>query len=304
MGIACRPPFRLLTPNMPNQTVTIYHRAPTGHDALINKNARYRIGSVFHHQAPLRALTPDEENRILSVIMGIQSTDPRFGQKAREFWAEIKIDVPDEGVTLNYSVDANNFPINPLQYVHWRFVQAHPFVAVNLATMMMDGQKSFYIHDVEHENRALNHGVKNRTKAYMKFAEISEDASRLDLVLRMLGSVNPSLLNMVQKQNAIEEAVKQSPERFLELVSDKHLIYRAFLMDLVAHGLVAKYGQQYVYKDQTMGESETDAINFIKNKRNSEIVLELKSLLRMKRPDAIYESDSPEVNEGDTTSEN
>jgi shikimate 5-dehydrogenase len=56
-------------------------------------------------------------------------------------------------------------------------------------------------------------------------------------------------------------------------------------MELVANNIVQKIGLNYIYQEITMGANDNQTINYIKNQRNSNVTLELKTKL-----EAVYKA--------------
>ena len=85
-------------------------------------DAKRRIGSVFDSTGSLlTGLSLDEQKRILPSVIGMSPTDMGWANKVRKFYAELTIEVPQNGVELNITLDEDGNPVAPMEYVKFRF---------------------------------------------------------------------------------------------------------------------------------------------------------------------------------------
>jgi hypothetical protein len=243
----------------------------------VRSAAKVRIGAHYVNRQPLRGLTEAEEKQFLPVIIGVSPTDVMFGQKTRDYWNDFTLDIPIDGKILNIAKTAEGSPLNLNDYIAYRWCLKHTEVADSREEMERDGTKRFYIHNPEKEISKENNLVKIRSSAYREFIKVMDSDAKMGQLLRLLGNINPDLLSTEQKQNRLEMLVKETPEDFLKYATDKDLAIRALIEDLVITNVLRKIGSQYIYIDQTIGETLDDAVNYFKNKRNSGAVNEMRA---------------------------
>jgi len=58
-----------------------------------------KIGSALHGKAPLRGFTTPEEQKYLPELIGIDPSDNEFRKNVSDYWSNISVGVPADGVT-------------------------------------------------------------------------------------------------------------------------------------------------------------------------------------------------------------
>ena len=94
---------------MASLTVTIKRRTKnTNIPQELLEEATRRIGSAFNSSGePIKGLTFDEEKLILPRLLGIQQSDPSYYKRSSDYFLNLGIAVPKEGVTLEVGTDDN-----------------------------------------------------------------------------------------------------------------------------------------------------------------------------------------------------
>ena len=263
----------------------------------VRSQAKIRIGAHYVNRQPLRGLTEKEEREYLPQIIGVSPTDPTFGQKARDYWNDFTVDVPIDGKILNIATTESGTPINLTDFITYRWCLKHMEVAESREKMEKDANKRFYIHNPDREILKENSRMKVRSEAYRQFIQVMDSDAKMGQLLRLLGNINPDLLSTEQKQNRLELLVKETPEDFLKFATDKDLAVRALIEDLVIANVLRKIGSQYLYIDQTIGETLDDAVNYFKNKRNSATVSEMRAKYKEARGTVALDNEDEETDE-------
>lgn len=242
------------------------------------------LASVYKDRSPLGLPDRDEEKRLLSSLLNIETTDRDYSEKVKDFWTNFRVVVPTSGVVLNIETiedkDGNKKPVNIEDYLIYKWASNHPLVAKSKDEMMSSHTKMFYILDPDKEISKENINVKNTKLAYKEFIAISEDENKMDMCIRLLSGENTSNMTAQMKENRLDVLLKQNPTRFLKVVTDPDLEIRAEIENMVERGILRKQGSSYLYMDTTIGDSLGEAVSFFKNDRNSETVLDLRSRLK------------------------
>src|SRR5699024_9434047 len=79
-------------------------------------NAKKILSSIYSGQGPLRGLSKDEEKTILSKYLGVGPDEQNFGTVCREFWADLRVEIPSEGKVLNITT-IDGEPVDPYDYI-------------------------------------------------------------------------------------------------------------------------------------------------------------------------------------------
>jgi len=244
----------------------------------VTSNSKKYLGSIYSGQAPLRGLNSKEEKEILAEYLGMDPEEKDFPRIAREFWADIRIEVPSDGKTLNITVE-NDVPVNPYDYMVYRFAKIHPHVGKNLDDMLSDSRKMFYIHDFDEAIAKTNAKVNFKKKAYGELIKIGEDEDKLNRILRLLTDSDPEYMSIKEKQNYIDQLIENDPVKFVTTATDKDLELRSTIAEMVTASVLSKIGNQYWFIDEKIGDDEDEAVKFFKDKKRSGDVLRMKAKL-------------------------
>ena len=249
--------------------------------------AMMTVSSVFKDGRPLRPLSSDEEKKLLPLFRDLDPDDPKeFSKDVKKFWEDFRVKVPYNGKELDITVNKDGIPDEPEQYVIWRFCQIHPEVADGELEMRRNANKQFYIHDPNKEIANKNKQVKSKIDANKECIKLlsgqKKDMEKARRVLALIqNSYNVYNLSEQEIENQLYEVAQEKPEQFLKIVKDTDLDIRAELQQLVSLGVINKVGNSYIYIDNTIGYTEDEAIQFMKDtERNSQVITELKHKLK------------------------
>jgi len=191
----------------------------------------------------------------------------------------MSIKIEQGGRVLDITEDENGRPVNPLDWLRYKFAVEHKEVAESEAEMKRHPNKHFWIRDPEAESKKTNDQLQDRKKAYTEFLSIGDDESKMDMVLRAMGTLNTAELTTVQKENLLERYVQDEPGKFYNVATDKNLAIRAEILDMVDKGVLNRLNSGIFFGDDNLGSTMDEAIKFFKSKKNSETVLILRDKL-------------------------
>ncbi len=242
--------------------------------------ARVSIGSIFVGRQPLKGLNDEEAKQYMRPLIDVPPDHPDWPRLEKEFWANMRVKIPFEGVELDISLDDNELPINPMDYVTYRWCKVHRQVAGSKEEMENDSRKKFYIYDPEGDLIKQNTKIKLKKDADKEFIKISSDLDKMRRVLRVLTKSNPDKLNDLEVENRLYSAKDSSPDKFLRVSLDKNLDTKAEIEELIEAGVLRKIGNQVIYGDDTIGEDMTDTVVYFNNKKNSGAVNAMRAQLK------------------------
>lgn len=249
---------------------------------IIGDSKKY-LSSIYSGQGPLRGVSGEEEKRLLSSYLGMDAEERNFGKVCREFWADLRVEIPSDGKTLNISTDKNGNPVNTLDYLIFKFAEVHPYVAENRNAMLDNSKKMFYIYDPEEEVKNQNRTVTFKKKAYAELIKMGEDEEKIDRMVRLLTESDPHQMSIAQKQNYLDQLIEENPQRFVVYATDKDLEIKSIISEMVSESIITKMGNQYWFIDEKIGDTLEDAVRFFKDKKRSEDVNRMKAKLQEKR---------------------
>lgn len=268
-----------------HKEVHLRRQEPNSHlPAKVLTNRKSVLASVLKNRNPLGLKDKDLEKKLLSQLLNIETSDRDYSAKVKEFWTDFRVVVPSGGVVLDIStIEEEGEDPKPREiedYITFLWAENHPLVGKSKEEMLSSHIKLFHIHDPEKEVAKENQNVKNTKDAYREFIKLSEDEEKMDMVVRLLGGENPAAMTTEMKENQLDTLLKQNPNKFLKVATDKDLSIRAEIKQMVDKNILRKQGASFLYMDTTIGDSEAEAVSYFKNDRNSETVLDLKSRLK------------------------
>lgn len=235
---------------------------------------------------PARPFTYEEEDKWMPEIVGLKVTDPGFRSAVTHWYKNLTIKVKPEGVDLEIGLDAGGNPFNMEDYLKYKFALGHPWMAKTKEECMGAEHLQFYFEDPEAENISKGAKLEVTAKAYVEFAKLDEDEDKMDWVIRTVLSKFPELgalstltkLDTAKKKLKIAEVIQKDPEYFLEVMSDKDLIYKAEIASMVEAGVLNKEGNKYLNGTENLGSLE-GTIAWMKDGNNSADYAVLKARL-------------------------
>lgn len=242
--------------------------------------ARVSIGSIFVGRQPLKGLNDEEAQKYMRPLIDVPPNHPDWPRLEKEFWANMSVKIPFEGIELDITLDDDGLPINSMDYVTYRWCKVHRQVAGSKEEMESDSRKKFYIYDPEGDLIKQNTKIKLKKDADKEFIKISSDLDKMRRVLRVLTKTNPGNLNDLEVENRLYSAKDTSPEKFLKVSLDKNLDTKAEIEELIEAGVLRKIGNQIIYGDETIGEDMTDTVVYFNNKKNSGAINAMRAQLK------------------------
>lgn len=235
----------------------------------VRAEAVTKLSSVYVNRQPLKGFDRADEKKYLDGILDVSPDHPDWPKHSKEFWTNLVIPIGFTGIELEIGKDSDGKPLQIMDWIKYNFALKHPQVGINKEEMMGNIQKRFYIHDTSRDVKLRNTQIQKRKDADKEFIKISSSASDMKRVLRVLSNQNPDRMSEEQLENALYELKNSSPEKFVKIATDKNLKILAEIQELIAAGVLRKIGNQVIFIDEVIGESNEDAVIYLKNKKNS-----------------------------------
>lgn len=266
---------------MPSHLITIKRRPnPTNLPDDIYNDSKRKIGSVYTASGDIiRGLTFSDQKKYLPEIIGISAEDTQFSPAVRSFYLDMTLTIPGGGMDLEIGTDANGEPLNILDFVRYKFAEAHPAVAADEDSITGSKRVKYYFVDSQKVLVDAKVGLEKRKKSYKEFIKLTDTEARMDMVLRVYGYA-PDKLTVAEKELTLEELQEDNPEMFIEVVTDKHLESTALIEHLLTAEALRKVGNSILDGDVVLGDSMEEAVLYLKDKKNSQILTALKAKLR------------------------
>jgi len=141
--------------------------------------------------------------------------------------------------------------------------------------------KAIYVmHDFEEEAKTENIAIQVRKKAWKKFATMS--AEEMKQVLKLMGKKADNLSNEVV-ENTLNKIIETDPEEFNRIVGIDNFKTRLLVEDLLHSNYLRKMGSKYLYADDVIGYNLDEAISYLNDPKNQEILITLQEKLKAKK---------------------
>lgn len=254
--------------------------------AIVQAEAITKLSSVFVNRQPLRGLdSEEEEKKYLAEILDVRPDDREWSKEVRKFWAELRIPVDFRGKPLEIGQHPDGTPVNLMDYIHYRFAKKHILVADSEENMRKDPRKRFYILDPQKEAQKKNRNVQVAKLADREFIKSTDSVPRMKNLLQVLSKakLNVEKLPAETLENLLFDIKNLRPAEFIAVAQDPDLDLRAEISSFIEAGVLIKMGNSLVHMNDTIADSETEAVPVFKNPKNSGLL----NILRTKYKEAI-----------------
>ena len=246
----------------------------------IYTESKRRIGSVFTGTGDIiRGITFAQQKQLLPEVLGVSPEDPNFSRAAKEFYLNLTVDVPMGGIDLEIGTDSEGFPLNVMDYVRYKFAMAHPYVVENEESLNASKKHQYYISDVRRELAEAKVGLDQRKNAYKEYIKLTDSTDRMSQVLFVYG-FRPDTMKAEEMELQLEELLEDNPEFFLDIVKDKNLEFVSLINQCLSKEVLRKLGNTILDGDVSLGESIEEAVIFLKDKKNSNVLTSIKAKLK------------------------
>ena len=246
----------------------------------VYNESKRKLGSVFTAGGDIiRGLTFAEQKQYLPEILGVSPADPEFSRKCREYYLNLTVDVPMGGLDLEIGLDEDGHPLNVLDYIKYKFACAHPFVVQDESEITGSKRVQYYISDTRKELAEASANLVIRKDAYKEFIKLSDNENRMNMVLHVYGA-NPKTMTKDEKELTLEELQEDNPIYFLDICKDKNLELTALINEALSAEALRRVGNSILDGDITLGNSMEEAVLFLKDKANSNVLTAVKAKLK------------------------
>lgn len=157
-------------------------------------------------------------------------------------------------------------PINPEEYVRWKYAYHHREVANNLEDVNKSRHIRFYLYTEEEIKQSKVSSFNLSKQAMSRYLEILGDRAIVDSVLYALG-VNIDNMEDLDKDMTLKTRVDGNPKEFLDVTNDPNLKTRALIERLIISGILRRLPGSTIIVDSNdpsivVGNTYTEAITY------------------------------------------
>ncbi len=165
---------------------------------------------------------------------------------------------------------------DPIKKAHWEWVKVHPYIAKSFDEAQEMPTAMFYVEDLDADMD------KKATKRDVVFQALQllngSSAVKKGEVMRLLGQTS-KFFNERQVNDFLGDLAMNAPQRIIDAFKDRNYKTRLFLYRLIDKGFVDYDKKVYKYEDTPMGITEEQAIEWLNNPANAEMVIFMRELM-------------------------
>jgi len=233
-----------------------YHRFPKCKDTVIAQYGRAGYATGLS----------EEEERELEKKLSLQNGTLN---KYSTYWRDYTIVLTEKQKTLKLE--------NPKDFLDYKILFASKRVANSVNDLSLTPKAEYVLYDAEEDAKKDNLVVKEKRKAYKKFSTLTTKEMRD--VLKLMGKRAENASDTLV-ENTLNEIIEKDPKEFNKIIGITDFKTRVFIEDLVAINALRIRGGHYMFGDNPIGHDIETAVGYLKNPKNQDIVLSLKSKLQ------------------------
>lgn len=181
-------------------------------------------------------------------------------------------------------------PVNLEQYIIYRHCLLYKDVAKDIALVNSDPSLRFYIKDEAKEAEKEKKRTEQRMQAMQKFIELNASPSKrnavyISIVANRNENVSEALVKTDNEKMAyLMDFVNTQPEKFNKIVTDKHIVTKAFIETLIVRGELVRseFNQQISTAEGTLiGSNMNAAVAYFNNPDNKDLKELFENKLKM-----------------------
>lgn len=238
-------------------------------------------GTEFSTQLPISRVSGQyiqvldkDEQRAIEKELNLPEGELTFYGRKSPFWAKHRVTLSREGKKLDLS--------NIYDFLSWKILKEDRRIAHSWAERYASGEYKFALVDPEEEVQVKSTKADLSLEAYKIFAKISDNTVRMqDLIKIITGKTTKSDKSDFLK-GEIEKLIEKDAKGFVDTYNDpqlnmKILVDKALVIGALERTPSKGYKLKGMEDEDMIGESLTETINFLLNKKNSDVYLRIKS---------------------------
>ena len=208
----------------------------------------------------------DKEEKDLETTLQLK---PGTLGRYSDYWRDYTVILTDKEKVLKLE--------QPRDYIDYKILMASNRVA-NSVNNLKDWPKAEYVlYDAEEDAKKDNLKIKEKRKAYKQFNSMT--AAEMRNVLKLLGKKAENASDTLV-ENTLADIVDKDPASFNETLALPDFKLRELINDLVSINALRIRGGHYMFGDSAIGHDLEATCLYLKDPKNQDIVLSLKSKLK------------------------
>lgn len=266
------------------------------------------IGSYFESKnshAIGSGLSFAERDLLMPYLIDLPKTDREFMDKSRKFFESISTKVPfeDPGLTLEIGLELDNdkeitffdekqerynIPINVMEYVRYRHLIKHPWVALSETEAKRDPLKYYFVYDPTEVIMEVSKINKAKDESLNNYLKLKDNLEKVNGMLTLF-KIDPRMYHgpneVDQKVTRLRELAEEKPVEFNMLYADELFEEKFMLQGMLDAAIIRQIGNQFIFVEtgKILGNTKEEMLYYFKDPKNSDIVVVLKGHLQEAR---------------------
>ncbi len=189
--------------------------------------------------------------------------------KYSEYWRDYTVILNDKDKPLILD--------RPRDFIDYKILMASNRVANSVNELNSWPKAEYVIYDAEQDAKKDNLKIKEKRKAYKQFNSMT--SAEMRNVLKLMGKKAANASDTLI-ENTLADILDKDPALFNETMAMPDFKIRVLIEDLVAINALRIRGGHYMFGDSAIGHDLEAACLYLKDPKNQDIVLSLKSKLK------------------------
>lgn len=248
---------------------------PKGHDGefmFTGCKAGYVVPIDAKRGQLVNPLTEDERIYLEKALSMKEGELSIYRKDKDNFWKSFRVTLDKEPKVLRLS--------DPMDYITYKVLLVVPEVAPTWEKRFDSGEYKFAMVESGYEEREQAKVADIKRKAYGYFNEIEGNREKMIDVLTVYGKKPSSGASKDFLVSAIDSIVSNPSTvgKFIAIMEDKHFEKRLFIENCIEAGALTRVKTKYSLPGgDTIGNTLDEAIEYLSNKKNSEVYGMLKA---------------------------
>ena len=185
-----------------------------------------------------------------------------------DYWENFVINIYDKNIELDLN--------KPKDMLDYKIFLESSKVANSEDTRSQWPKAQYILYDKNADAKKANIKVKAKKAAWVKFSRM--DINDMKQILKLMGRKVTDIGDEII-ENTLESIVEETPEEFNKIIDIDHFEERIMIEDLLAINVLRKQGTKYLYGDDVLGYTLDEAITYLVDPANQELLIIFKNKL-------------------------
>lgn len=212
-----------------------------------------------------KVLTDDEAKEFAPLL---NRTFEELSNPNSEFWRDYMFVMRGSSVDIDTSKADNRLALKVLRADSRVICDEEDRVKKSKAEYILEDNEAITNKKISRRN--------TKVEAFTLFSKMSDDD--LKEVILMYNK-NPRDLSSARIKEIVGDELEANPQKFLDIVQDKHYQDKVFINDLIQNRLLKPTGTGFTYDGEMIAHDKASMLFFVKDPKNANVIISLKKSL-------------------------